>query len=71
MPYTNPILEEVWRIKEDLAAEAGHDVAKLADETHRWAQAHGYNNPVVRDAEELRELYAARASYAPSTPPTN
>ena len=29
--HPNPILEEVWKIKDDLAQEAGHDMRRLCE----------------------------------------
>lgn len=29
----NPILEEVWRVKDELAREAGHDIHHLYENT--------------------------------------
>lgn len=62
MIHTNPILEEAWRIKDELAEEAGHDVRVLADQTRQWASTQTFDNPVVRDAEELRRLYEVAGS---------
>lgn len=53
---TQPILEEVWRIKDELAHEAGHDVHRLCENTHRWAAAHPHPGPHVQNAEELRRV---------------
>jgi hypothetical protein len=55
---SNPILEEVWRIKEELAREAGYDVHRLCENTRQWMVAHPHPGPVVRNAEELRCLAA-------------
>jgi hypothetical protein len=55
---TNPILEEVWRIKDQLAAEAGHDMDRFVEQLHEWSAAHPPAGPVVRNAEELRQLVA-------------
>jgi hypothetical protein len=55
---SNPILEEVWRIKDELAREAGYDVHQLCENTRKWAAAHPHSGPVVRNAEELRRLVA-------------
>jgi hypothetical protein len=55
----DPILEELWRIKDELAREAGNDVRRLCENTRRWAAAHPHSAPVVRDAEELRKLIEA------------
>ena len=57
---SNPILEEVWRIKDDLAREAGYDVHRLCENTRKWAADHPHPGPVVRSAEELRQLVAER-----------
>ena len=55
---TNPILEEVWRIKDEVAREAGYDVHRLCENTRQWASAHPHPGPRVRNAEELRRLLA-------------
>jgi len=57
---SNPILEEVWRIKDELAREAGYDVHRLCENTRKWAAEHPHSGPVVRSAEELRQLVAER-----------
>lgn len=54
----NPILEEVWRIKDELAREAGYDIHRLCENTRKWAEAHPHPGPVVGSAEELRQLVA-------------
>ena len=56
----NPILEEVWRVKDELAREAGHDIHRLCENTRQWAAEHPHPGPVVRNAEELRALVAAK-----------
>jgi len=50
----NPILEELWRTKDDLAREADGDVRCLCENTRRWAAAYPHRNPVVSDGTELR-----------------
>jgi len=55
----NPILEEVWRIKDQLAAEAGYDIDRFFENLRKWEAEHPHNGPVVRNAEELRQLVAA------------
>ena len=55
----NPILEEVWRIKDQLAAEAGYDMDRFVEQLRAWSAAHPPSGPVVRNAEELRRLMAA------------
>ena len=54
----NPILEEVWRIKDQLAAEAGYDIDRFFDNLRKWEAEHPHTGPVVRNAEELRQLVA-------------
>jgi hypothetical protein len=53
---SNPILEEVWRIKDELAREAGYDLHRLCENTRKWAEAHPHSGRVVRSAQELRQL---------------
>ena len=55
---SNPILEEVWRIKDELAREAGYDLRRLCENTRKWAETHPHSGPVVGSAEELRQLVA-------------
>lgn len=54
----NPILEEVWRVKDELAREAGDDIHRLCENTRQWAAEHPHSGPVVRNAEDLRRLVA-------------
>ncbi len=61
---TNPILEEVWRIKDRLAAEAGYDADRFFAQLHEWVAAHPHPGPVVRSAEELRERLKEREALA-------
>ena len=53
---SEPILDEVWRIKDELAHEAGYDLHRLCENTRRWAAAHSHPGPRVRNAAELRQL---------------
>jgi hypothetical protein len=66
---TNPILDEVWRVKDELAREANYDVHQLCENTRKWAAEHPHPGPVVRPAAELRRLADAkgreRAEAAP------
>jgi hypothetical protein len=56
----NPILEEVWRIKDQLAAEAGYDVDRFFENLRKWEAEHPHHGPVVHNAEELRQLVAEK-----------
>jgi len=54
----HPILEEVWRIKDDLAREAGHDLHRHCENVRQWVVGHPLSGPIVRNAAELRQLLA-------------
>ena len=56
----NPILDEVWRIKDELAREAGNDVRRLCENTRQWAVNHPHPGPVIRTANDLSRLVADR-----------
>jgi hypothetical protein len=56
----NPILEEVWRIKDQLAAEASYDMDRFIEQLRAWSAAHPPSGPVVHNAEELRQLVAEK-----------
>ena len=62
---TNPILEEVWRIKDDLAREAGNDVHRLCENIRKWAAEHPHSGPVIRSAEELHQFFAEEGHRSP------
>ncbi|MGD0262513.1 MAG: hypothetical protein ABSD29_22340 [Verrucomicrobiota bacterium] len=34
---SNPMLEEVWRIKDEWAREASNDIHRLCESTRQWA----------------------------------
>jgi hypothetical protein len=49
---TNPLLEELWQVKNDLAREAGYDIDRIFAEL-RAAEAR-QPGPLIRSLEELR-----------------
>ena len=51
-----PILEELWRVKDELAREAGYDVDRIFSEL-RAAEAQ-VPGPLIRSAEELQRYVA-------------
>lgn len=53
-----PILDELWKVKDDLAAEAGYDVDRFLENLRRWEAEHAHSGRVVHSAEELRQLAA-------------
>jgi hypothetical protein len=54
----NPILEELWKVKDGLAAEAGYDVERFLENLRRWEAEHPHEGWVVHSPEELRQLVA-------------
>jgi hypothetical protein len=56
----DPILEELWQIKDDLAREAGYDTHRFFENLRKWEAEHPHIGPVVRNAEELRQLIAQK-----------
>ena len=56
----NPILEELWKINDDLAREAGYDTHRFFENLRKWEAEHPHTGPVVRNAEELRQLVAQK-----------
>jgi hypothetical protein len=57
---SNPILEEVWRIKDQLAVEAGYDMDRFFENLRKWEAEHPHRGPVVHSAEELQQLIAEK-----------
>lgn len=58
--HRNPLLEEIWEIKDRLAAEAGNDIHIFCDQLRAWTAAHPHPGPVVKNAAELRALLAKK-----------
>ena len=57
---SNAILEEMWRIKDQLAADAGYDIDRFVEQLRAWSAAHPASGPVIHNAEELRRLTAGK-----------
>ena len=53
---TNPLLEDLWRVKDDLAREAGYDIGRIFAEL-RAAEAR-QPGPLIRSADELHRYVA-------------
>ena len=47
----DPILQEVWEIKDRLAAEAGYDLQRFFEQLQTWSKAHPHTGPVVHNGE--------------------
>ena len=56
----DPILEELWKIKDELAREAGYDTHRFFENLRQWEAEHPHDGPVVSSAEELRHLVAEK-----------
>ena len=52
----NPILDELWKVKDDLAAETGYDADRFLENLRRWEAEHPHTGRVITSAEELRQL---------------
>ena len=59
-----PILEELWRVKDELAREAGYDVDRIFSEL-RAAEAQ-IPGPLIHTAKELRCYVAERERHSAS-----
>jgi hypothetical protein len=59
---TNPLLEELWQVKDDLAREAGYDLDRIFAEL-RAAESR-QPGPLLRTADELR-IYVAEQEHRP------
>ena len=57
---SNPLLEELWQVKDALAREAGYDLDRIFAEL-RAAEAR-QPGPLIRTADELRS-YAAEQEH--------
>ena len=55
---SNPILDELWKVKDQLAGEAGYDVDRFLENLRRWEAEHPHSGRVLHSAEELRQLVA-------------
>jgi hypothetical protein len=52
----NLILEELWKVKDELAAEAGYDTDRFLENLRRWEVEHPHQGRVINSPEELRQL---------------
>lgn len=46
----DPILQEIWDIKDRLAAEAGYDIHRFGEQLRAWSEAHPHLVTPVGDA---------------------
>jgi len=53
---SNPMLVEVWRLKDQSAREASEDIHRLSCNTRQRVAGHLHTDPVVRRGKELWRL---------------
>jgi hypothetical protein len=55
---SNPMLEKVWRIKDESASEAGDDVHRLCQHIRQWAAEYSHSGLAAQNEEQSRRLAA-------------
>ncbi len=65
---TEPMLQELEAVKEQLAAEAGGDTRRFLDQMEAWLVEHPHAGPVVNSPEELQTRLRAREATEPPPP---
>ena len=58
----DPIVEELWKIKDDLAREANYDTHRFFEILRQWESEHALPGRVITGPEELRALMAEAQS---------
>ena len=65
------ILEQVWRVRDEISSECGHDVKKLAEMLRRKETQYGdrlARLPVVRRSKpEIAALHEVPPTYGPKS----
>ncbi len=56
----DPILEELWKIKDGLARDAGYDTRRFFEKLREWEATHPHPGMAVSSAEELRQRLAEK-----------
>ncbi len=59
---SDSILEEIWRVKDELGARHGFDVRKICEELREKEAAWKGTNPLLRSPAELQRLANAGES---------
>jgi hypothetical protein len=65
---TNPILDELWKIKDYLAREAGYDPHRFFENLRKWAAENPHPGPTVHSPEELQQLKAEQERQRAAEP---
>ena len=61
---TNPLLEEIWAVKDRLAAEAGNDIHVFCEQLRAWESSHLPKGRVLRTPQEFRARLAHQEALA-------
>ncbi|PWU18949.1 MAG: hypothetical protein C5B50_07995 [Verrucomicrobia bacterium] len=56
----DPIIEELWKTKKELAREADHNTHQFFENLRKWEAEHPHPSPALRSAEDLQNLIAER-----------
>ncbi len=65
----NPILDELWKVEDQLAAKAGYDVDRFLENLRRWEAEYPHGRRVIHTAEEERKQAEAAALSLKGEPP--
>ena len=65
---TEPILQELEAVKEQLASEANGDTRRFLDQMDSWLAEHPHAGPVVNSPEELQARLRTREAAEPPQP---
>ncbi len=57
---TNPLLKEIWDIKDRLAAEAGNDIHVFCEQLRTWEAAHLSKDRRLHTPQEFRAHLARK-----------
>jgi hypothetical protein len=57
----NEVLNEAWRIKDDLAREAGGDLGVFCKQLETWVESHPTPNRLKGSWEEIRNKLRAQS----------
>jgi hypothetical protein len=54
----NPMLEEVWHVKDEWARAAGEDIHRLWQYIRQWPAEYSHPRPAAQNGEQPRRLAA-------------
>jgi len=65
----NPILDELWKVKDQLAAEAGYDVDRFLENLRRWEAEHPFRAVRFTAPRNCANWWRKRRANEPRLPP--